>query len=103
MAILKAITDLLADRPRPIDPHMSALFMWKLYFVVESVQPPIEYLEEFGSKQDAIRKAYKYFIQPSTKERPIRLQGSNVEKIDATEIEAECRRLMREADVYRQT
>ena len=77
--------------------------MWKLYFVVESVQPPIEYLEEFGSKQDAIRKAYKYFIQPSTKERPIRLQGPNVEKIDATEIEAECRRLMREADVYRQT
>jgi hypothetical protein len=77
--------------------------MWKLYFVVESVQPPIEYVEEFGSKQDALRKACKYFIQPSTKERPIRLHGPNVEKIDATEIEAECRRLMREADVYRQT
>ena len=49
----------------------------------------------------ALRQACKYFISPSTKERPIRLQGPNIGKIDATEIEAECRRLMREADVYR--
>jgi hypothetical protein len=90
-------------RRRTTEPGLECIGHVEALFVVESIQPPIEYVEEFGSKQDALRKACKYFIQPSTKERPIRLHGPNVEKIDATEIESECRRLMREADVYRQT
>jgi hypothetical protein len=90
-------------RRRTTEPGLECIGHVEALFVVESIQPPIEYVEEFGSKQDALRRACKYFIPPSTKERPIRLQGPNVEKIDETEIDRACRRLMNEADVYRQT
>ena len=50
------------DRPKLNTPGSStalaAGLSGPIYFVVESIQPPIEYVEEFGSKQDALRKAY---------------------------------------------